>query len=133
MYVRCTDVKPVAIQNEPDPNFVRLPGFASVMGQPRRLLSGYLPQSRKFGRCHKLSLATFNMNQQLPLNVPKLFLRHAEILPQFVYKRLADLVAYFCLARTDRFDILLIKHDVIRSRGEVEDAPLRRRHAVKDA
>jgi hypothetical protein len=40
------------------------------MGQPRRLLSGYLPQSRKFGR----SLATFNMNQQLLLNVAKLFL-----------------------------------------------------------
>ena len=37
----------------------------------------------------------------------------------------------FCLVRTDRLNILLIKHDVIRSRGEVEDAPLRRRHAVK--
>lgn len=64
IYVHCTDVKPVAIQNEPDRNFVRLPGFASVMGQlRRRLLSGYPPQSRKFGRFHKLSLATFNMNQ----------------------------------------------------------------------
>jgi hypothetical protein len=31
IYVRCTDVKPVAIQNEPDRNFVRLAGFASVM------------------------------------------------------------------------------------------------------
>jgi len=53
---------------------VRLRGFASVMGQPRRLLSGYLPQSRKFGRFHTLSLATFNMNRQVPLNVAKLFL-----------------------------------------------------------
>src|SRR5216683_4632795 len=64
IYVRCTSVKPVAIQNEPDRNFVRLPGFASVMGQPRRLLCGHLPQSRKFGRFHKLLLATFNMNRQ---------------------------------------------------------------------
>jgi hypothetical protein len=30
------------------------------MGQPCRLLSGYPPQSRKFGRFH--TLATFNMN-----------------------------------------------------------------------
>jgi hypothetical protein len=98
IYVRCTDVKPVAIQNEPDRNFVRLPGFASVMGQPRRLLSGYLPQSRKFGRFHKLSLATFNMNQQLPLNVPKLFLGHPKIVPQFMYESLANLMTHFGLA-----------------------------------
>jgi len=36
----------------------------------------------------------------------------AEIVPQFVYKRLADLLADFCLARTDGFDVLLVKHDV---------------------
>ncbi len=42
IYVRRADVKPVAIQNQPDRNFVRLPGFASIMGHPRRLLSGYL-------------------------------------------------------------------------------------------
>src|SRR5216683_1153246 len=98
IYVRRTDVKPVAIQNEPDRNFVRLPGFASVIGQPRRLLSGYLPQSRKFGRFHKLSLATFNMNRQVPLNVPKLLLGHPKIVPQFMYESLANLMTHFGLA-----------------------------------
>jgi hypothetical protein len=133
IYVRRTDVKPVAIQNEPDRNFVRLPGFAPVMGQPRRMLSGYLPQSRKFGRFHKLSLAIFHMNQHLPLNVAKLFLGHPKIVPQFMYESLADLMTHFGLARADRLNILLIKHNVIWSCGEVEDAPLRCRHAVKDA
>jgi hypothetical protein len=33
----------------------------------------------------------------------------------------------------DSHNILLIKHNVIRPCGEVEDAPLRRRHAVKGA
>ena len=47
-----------------------------------------------------------------PLNVPELLLRHAEIVPQFMNESLADLVADFCLARTDRFDVLLVKHDV---------------------
>ena len=98
IYVRRTDVKPVAIQNEPDCNFMRLPGFASVMGQPRRLLSGYLPQSRKFGRFHKLSLAIFNMNRRVPLNVPKLLLGHPKIVSQFVHECLADLMADFGLA-----------------------------------
>ena len=48
------------------------------------------------------------------LNVPKLLLRHSEIVPQFVYKSLADLVTDFDLASADRFNILLIKDDVIR-------------------
>ena len=46
------------------------------------------------------------------LNIPKLFLSHAEIVPQFVYERLPDLLADFCLARTDGFDVLLVKHDM---------------------
>ena len=74
------------------------PGFAPVMGQPRRLLFGYLPQSRKVGRFHKLSLSTFNMNQQLLLNVPKLFLGHPKIVPQFMYESLANLMTHFGLA-----------------------------------
>ena len=73
------------------------------------------------------------MNQEKSLNIPKLLLRHAEIVPQFVDKRLADLVADFCLARTDRFDVLLIKHDVGRTHENIKDALLRRRNAVKDA
>ena len=31
---------------------------------------------------------------------------------QFVHEGLADLTADFCLARTDGFDVLLVKHDV---------------------
>jgi len=46
------------------------------------------------------------MNQGKSLNVPKLFLGHAEVVPQFVHERLADLMTDFCLARTDRFNVL---------------------------
>ena len=67
------------------------------------------------------------------LNVPELLLRHAEIVPQFVDKRLADLVADFCLVRTDRFDVLLVKHDVGRTHRNIKEALLRRWHAVKNA
>jgi hypothetical protein len=89
---------PVASQNEPDRNFVRLPGFASELGQPRGLLCRYPPQSRKLGRFHKLSLAAFNMNQQLLLNVPKLPLRHPKIVLQFMYESLANMMTHFGLA-----------------------------------
>jgi len=51
------------------------------------------------------------MNQE-SLNIPKLFFSHAEIVAQFVHECLADLLADFYLARTDGFDVLLIKHDV---------------------
>jgi hypothetical protein len=89
---------PVAVKDEPDRDVVGLLGLASILSQSRGLLSRYPPQSRKFGRFHKLSLATFNMNQQLPLNVPKLLLRHPKIVPQFMYESLADLMAHFSLA-----------------------------------
>ena len=46
------------------------------------------------------------------LNISKLFFSHAEIVSQFVHEGLADLMADFCLVRTDRFNILLIEHDV---------------------
>ena|SRR5215469_771316 len=64
--VRGADVEPVAIQNEPDRNFMGQPALASIMGQPCRLLSGYPPQSRKFGRFHKLSSANFITNEEKP-------------------------------------------------------------------
>ena len=106
------DVELVAIQNEPNCDFMGLPGLASIMSQGRGLLARYPLQSRKYVRFHKLSFRKLQQSQQKSLNVPKLFLRHAEIVPQFMDKRLADLVADFCFARTDRFDVLLIKHDV---------------------
>jgi len=52
------------------------------------------------------------MSDALLLNILQLLLRHPEVVTQFVHERLADLVANFCLVRTDRFDVLLIKHDV---------------------
>ena len=87
----------------------------------------------KWVRFHKLSFGNFNMNQEKSLNILKLFFCHAEIVSQFVHKRLADLLADLRLARTDRFDILPIKHDVGRTHRNIKDALIRRWHAVKDA
>ena len=67
------------------------------------------------------------------LNILQLLLGHAEIMTEFMYESLADLMSDLSLIGADRLNILLIKHDMIRSGGEVEDAPVRRRHAVKDA
>ena len=66
------------------------------------------------------------------LNVPQLFLSHAKIVPQFVHEGLADLLADFRLARTDRFDVLLIEHYVGRTARQVKDALLGRWHAVEE-
>jgi len=68
----------------------------------------------------------------LQLHILQLLLSHPKIVPQFMYESLANLMSDFSLVRADRFNILLIKHDVLRSRGEVEDAALRRRHAVEN-
>jgi hypothetical protein len=67
------------------------------------------------------------------LNILQLLLGHPEIVPQFMYESLADLMSDFSVIGADRLNVLLVKHDVIRSGGEVEDAPLRRGHAVEDA
>jgi len=69
----------------------------------------------------------------LPLHILQLLLGHPKIVSQFMYESLADLMSDLSLIGADRLNILLVKHDVIRSRGEVENAPLGRRHAVKDA
>jgi hypothetical protein len=50
---RGADEELILSQNEPDRDLVGIPGLASKMGQPRGLLFGYQPQSRKFGRFHK--------------------------------------------------------------------------------
>jgi hypothetical protein len=67
------------------------------------------------------------------LNVPELLFGHPEVVTQFVYQRLSDLVADFGLSGADCFDILLIKHDVSRSHGKIKDALSRRWYAMKDA
>ena len=55
------------------------------------------------------------------LNVPKLLLGHAEVVPQFVHKRLADLMSDFSLTGADRFNVLLIKHDMGRTHRNIKD------------
>jgi hypothetical protein len=64
IYVRRTDVKPVAIQNEPNRDFVGLPGLASIMSQGRGLLARYPLQSLKCVRFPKLSFGNFNMKRE---------------------------------------------------------------------
>jgi len=64
VHIRGTDVELVAIQHEPDRDFVGLSCFTAEMGKPRGLSSGNPSQSCKFRRFHKLSLATLHMNQQ---------------------------------------------------------------------
>jgi len=53
----------------------------------------------------------------LPLHIFQLLLRPAEIMTEFVYESLANLVTNFCLACADGFDVLLVKHDVGRTDG----------------
>jgi hypothetical protein len=52
LQVRCPDVKPLAIQNEPHRDLASFPGFASVMSEARGLPSGYPSEPCKFCRCH---------------------------------------------------------------------------------
>jgi len=68
----------------------------------------------------------------LPLHILQLFLSHAEIITEFMSESLANLMTNFCLVGADRLNILLVKHDVIRPCGEVENAPLGRRNAVEN-
>jgi hypothetical protein len=50
-----------------------------------------------------------------PLHILQLFLGHPKIVPEFMYESLADLMSDFSLIGADRFNILLIKHDVGRA------------------
>jgi hypothetical protein len=60
-----------------------------------------------------------------------LALIHAKIMAKFMDDRQADLLTDFDLAGADRFNILLIKHDVIGPRREVKYALLGRGHAME--
>jgi hypothetical protein len=66
------------------------------------------------------------------LNILQLVLIHPEIVAQFMDDRQADLFADFGLAGADRFNILLIKHNVIGPRREVKDALLDRGHTIEE-
>src|ERR1039458_532341 len=52
-------------------------------------------------------------------------------MPQFVNHGSPDLITDFALAGTDRLDVLLVKHDVVRSRPQIEKALLCRWHTMK--
>lgn len=49
------------------------------------------------------------------LHVLQLPLGHAEIMAEFMHESLTNLMANFCLACADGFDVLLIKYDVGRT------------------
>jgi len=66
------------------------------------------------------------------LDVFQLFLIQPEIVAQFMDDRQADLFADLGLAGADRFNILLIKHDVIGPRRQVKYALPGRGHAMED-
>jgi len=48
-------------------------------------------------------------------------------------ERLANLLVDFCIARTDGFNVFLIKHDVGRTDRKIKDALLRSGHSVENA
>jgi hypothetical protein len=47
-----------------------------------------------------------------PLHILQLLLGHAEIMTEFMYESLADLMSDFSLIRADRLNVFLVKHDV---------------------
>ena len=52
----------------------------------------------------------------LPLHILQFLLGHAEIMTEFMYESQANLMTNFCLIGADRLNVLLIKHDVGRTR-----------------
>ena len=66
------------------------------------------------------------------LHILQLILIHPKVVAQFVDDCQADLLADFVLIGADRFNILLVKHDVVGSRGQVKTALHCLRHAVEE-
>ena len=64
-------------------------------------------------------------------NIFQLIFVHPEIMPKFVDHRSPDLVTDFGFAGTDRLDVLLIEHDIVRPRPQVEKALLCCWHAME--
>ena len=48
----------------------------------------------------------------LPLHILQLVFGHAEIMTEFMYESLANLMTNFRLIREDRLNVFLIQHDV---------------------
>ena len=55
--------------------------------------------------------------QAILLDIPQLSLIHPEIMSQFVEDCLPDLVSDLGVIGADRFDVLLVQDDVVRSSG----------------
>jgi hypothetical protein len=51
----------------------------------------------------------------LPLHILQLLLGHAEIMTEFMYESLANLMTNFCFVGADRLNVFLIDHDVGRT------------------
>jgi hypothetical protein len=51
----------------------------------------------------------------LPLHIFQLVLRHAEIMTEFMYESLANLMTNLCVIGADHLNVLLIEHDVGRT------------------
>jgi len=54
------------------------------------------------------------------LNILQLLLVHAEIMPELVDDREADLIPDFGLGGAHRFDVLLVEDDVVRPGGRLK-------------
>jgi len=46
------------------------------------------------------------------LHILELLFGHAEIMTEFMYESLANLMTNFCLIEADRLNVFLIQHDV---------------------
>ena len=65
------------------------------------------------------------------LHILELILIQAKVVAQFVDDCLADLFADLGLSGADRFNILLVEHDVVGTRGQVKGALLGLGYAVE--
>ena len=108
------------------PTLPAAPPFFAIFRRGRIAAAATLSQMEK-SDCHHCAWPPISQ-----LNIFELVFIQAEIVAEFVNERQADLFADFGLVRADRFNILLIKHEVIRSRRQVKYALLGRGHAVKE-
>ena len=67
------------------------------------------------------------------LDILELLLIHSEVVTQFMYEGLSNLMTNFGLGGADCFDILLIKHDVIRPHRQFKYSFLCRGHTMENA
>jgi hypothetical protein len=69
---------------------------------------------------------------RIQLNILQLLLVHTEVVAELVDDRELDLISNFGLGGANRFDVLLVEHDVIRPSREIEYTLLRHWYAVEE-